>query len=59
MNRQQLTTFLTLGAGVGCALGAISGIFIGNITLGVAIGIPMFCGISLLLSAYFDQEQKQ
>ncbi len=58
MNKQELTTFLTLGAGIGCALGAISGIIIGNITLGVVIGIPMFCGISLLLSSYFDQEQK-
>ncbi|MGV6830603.1 MAG: hypothetical protein ACWA5P_03450 [bacterium] len=57
MNSNKLTVFLTLGAGIGFALGAILGIFIGNITLGVLIALPIFTSLALLSSKHFKEEE--
>ena len=57
MTSNKLTVFLTLGAGVGFALGAILGIFIANITLGILIALPICSSIALLSSKYFKEEE--
>lgn len=57
MNSNKLTVFLTLGAGVGFALGAILGIFIANITLGILIALPICSSLALLSSKHFKEEE--